>query len=97
MSHICVAAFERTEKFKADFMALDKGHQDAVGKALELLRTNPRACSLRLKTVKGFPKPTIYKIDLYTNHSHQLTFELCGTVAKLLCVGTHKQIDRAPR
>jgi hypothetical protein len=97
VSRICVVAFEYTERFKARFKVLEPEHQEAVGKALELLRTNPRACSLRLKTVKGFPKPTIYKIDLYTNHSHQLTFELCGTVAKLLCVGTHKEIDRSPR
>jgi len=84
-------------RFQAEFKALSSDAQKACIEALKTLQSHPQSKSLRLHTLKGMPKPTIWKIDVYTNHSWQVTFELVGTTAELKRIGTHKAIDRDPR
>lgn len=94
---VTVTAFRYSERFKAEFKALAPDVQTASKEALDLLLTHPSAKTLRLHTLTGFKKPTIFKIDVFTNKSWQITFELNGGVAELKRVSTHKSIDRAPR
>lgn len=94
---INITGFAYSERFQADLSSLSVDVVRAAKDALKLLQTNPRARSLRLHTLTGMPKPTIWKIDIYANHAWQITFELNGTVAELKRIGTHKTIDRNPR
>lgn len=95
---LTVTGFAHSARFAADLRAAPPPDvQQAALAALELLQANPRAKSLRLHPLTGTPKPTVWKIDVYTNHAWQITFELNGTVAELKRLGTHKAIDRAPR
>lgn len=90
-----VTALEPTERFKKDLRRLDGQTQGLVSDALKQLLLNPLPKSLRHHTLGGH-RPTIHVIDVRGNHSHQVTFNMQGSVALLLRVGSHKQIDRDP-
>ena len=92
-----VAAYARSPRFDSDVKRLPPDVRSRLVDALELLRSNPWAKSLRLHSLKGYPRPTIWKIDLAANRSWQVTFELHGTTALLLRVDEHKALDRLPR
>jgi hypothetical protein len=62
-----------------------------------MLLNNLAAKSLRLHSLGEPPKRGVWKIDVLTNHSWQVTFELNGTTAELKRASTHKSIDRDPR
>lgn len=97
MSRLTVTGFANSDRFASDLRSAPAEVQRAALEALKLLQNNPGARSLRLHTLKGMPKPTIWKIDVYANHSWQITFEMNGQVAELKRLGTHKTIDRDPR
>lgn len=98
MTHgIAVTGFAFSERFKSEFASLPGDVAKAAKDALELLQKNPRARSLRLHPLTGLPKPSVWKIDVFANHSWQITFELNGSIAQLKRIGTHKSIDRDPR
>lgn len=97
MIRISVTGFAYSDRFASDLRSAPTEVQQAALEALRLLQANPGARSLRLHTLKGMPKPTIWKIDVFANHAWQITFELNGTVAELKRMGTHKAIDRDPR
>lgn len=92
-----ITGFAYTKKFRAEVESLDPDTRSALQEALKLLLENPQARRLRLHPLSGYGKPTIWKIDVYSNHSWQVTFELNGTVASLKRVATHSKIDRDPR
>jgi hypothetical protein len=92
-----VTGTRRTDRFDADVRAAPIDVARAAEAARKTLIQNSRAGALRLHPLKGYPKPTIFKIDVTANHSWQLTFELDGEVAVLLRLATHKAIDRDPR
>lgn len=94
---IKIERFAFSERFQAELQKLQPDVIKAVKEALALLQNNPVAKSLRLHPLTGLPKPTVWKIDVFTNHSWQVTFELNGTTAELKRVSTHKSIDRDPR
>lgn len=94
---ITVTAFDRSDRFIADAKAAPVEVLDALEEALNRLLQNSQAGSLRLHTLPGYPKPTIFKIDVTANHAWQLTFELDGAMAVLLRLGTHKVLNRSPR
>lgn len=94
---IKIERFAYSERFQTELRKLSPDGIAAVKDALELLLVHPEAKSLRLHPLTGMPKPTVWKIDIYVNHSWQVTFELNGTTAELKRIGTHKSIDRAPR
>lgn len=94
---VTVSEIKYSARFRADFRSAPPSVQQAVAAALKLLQVNPGAKSLRLHPLKGMPKPTVWKIDVYANHAWQITFELNGAVAELKRLGTHKTIDRDPR
>lgn len=94
---IQVRAFTRTQRFENEMKAAPIDAQRAAFEALQTLQRNPAAGRLRLHPLKGFGKPTIWKIDVYANRSWQITFELEGTTAHLKRLADHKTIDRDPR
>lgn len=94
---ILITGFTFSQRFQNELNALQPDVVNAAKQALELLLKNPRAKTLRLHPLSGMPKPTIWKIDVFANHSWQITFELTDTTAELKRIGTHKAIDRAPR
>ena len=94
---VTITGFAHSERFASDLRSAPPEVQRATLEALKHLQANPNAKSLRLHTLTGMPKPTIWKIDVYANHAWQVTFELNGTVAELKRLGTHKTIDRDPR
>lgn len=97
MSPLVITGFAHSVRFAADLRAAPIDVQQAALAALQLLQAHPGAKSLRLHNLKGIPKPTVWKIDVYANHAWQITFELNGQVAELKRLGTHKTIDRDPR
>jgi len=98
MTHaIRIVRLNPEARFQSEFRSLPKDVQIAARKALGLLVQQPNAKSLRLHTLKGKRKPTIWKIDVFTNHSWQITFEMEGDTAVLRRIGTHRDIDRNPR
>lgn len=97
MSAVKLDSLAYSERFKSEFQALEPDVRQACIDALDLLLKNPQAKSLRLHPLSGFAKPQIWKIDVYTNHSWQVTFELIGVTAHLKRIATHKKIDRSPR
>lgn len=92
-----IKRFARSKRFEADAKNLDPVTVQALRDALTLLMANPRAKSLRLHPLSGYGKPTLWKIDVFTNKAWQVTFELIDGVASLKRVATHKAIDRDPR
>ena len=94
---ITITGFAHSERFASDLRSAPPEVQRATMEALKHLQANPNAKSLRLHTLTGMSKPTIWKIDVYADHTWQVTFELNGTVAELKRLGTHKTIDRDPR
>lgn len=92
-----VERFAYSERFKLELQKVQPDVAKAAMEALELLQNNPLAKSLRLHPLTGLPKPTVWKIDVFANHSWQITFELKGTTAELKRIATHKSIDRDPR
>ena len=91
-----VVDFESTAAFKKDLAGAPANIRQAATDALKTLKTNISSRALRCHTLKGYKKPTIYKIDV-DGPAWQVTFEMDGTTARLLRLGTHKEIDRAPR
>jgi hypothetical protein len=94
---VVVEGFDFSERFARELERLDPGTQKAAKSALALLKTNPKAATLRCRPRPGFGRPTIWKIDVFSNKSYQITFELIGRVAHLKRIATHAQIDRNPR
>jgi mRNA-degrading endonuclease YafQ of YafQ-DinJ toxin-antitoxin module len=89
-----VTGFDYTPRFKRDLKSADPQLQHAVKSALKLLQENHR--SVRAHALQGH-KPRLFVMDVYSNHSWQVTFELVDGVAVLQRLGTHKTIDRAPK
>lgn len=93
-----VAGFRRTGRFEAELKAASHDVQQAALDALKLLQSNPKSKVLRLHQLKQFKKPAVWKIDVFSNHAWQITFEMeAGNVAKLCRLAPHKKIDRDPR
>ena len=94
---LTIESFAYSERFKSEFQKLKPDVQKAAKEALDTLKKNPEARVLRLHPLTGLPKPTVWKIDVFNNHSWQITFELIGTTAELKRISTHKSVDRTPR
>ena len=90
-----IASWEKTDRFGREYGRLDPALQTRVDEVLRLMVPWPSARSLRHHSLSGY-KPPIHVVDVTTNKSHQMTFTVTGSIAKLLRVATHKEIDRAP-
>ncbi len=93
---MAITGVERSRRFARDFRSLPEEIQRAVGSAIADLFKDPIPQSRRCHRLQGY-KPTILAVDVFPNHSWQITFTLDGQKAILLRVATHREIDRAPR
>ena len=75
----------RTELFKKDFKRLPAEIQQRVGKALELLMSNPRHHSLQVKKMEG----TSDLWELRVSDNYRITFQRVEEGVLLRRVGTH--------
>jgi hypothetical protein len=91
-----VSDFRTTSRFEGELKSASADAQAAAKEAIALLLSNPKAGRLRLHQLKGY-KPSIWVIDVYANHSWQITFEMQGETAILRRLATHKNIDRDPK
>ncbi len=94
---LSVGGLRRTQAFDACPRAAPADVQQDTAAAPKRLLQNAASGRLRLHALKGYPKPTIFKIDVRPDKSWQITFEMDGTEAVLLRLGTHKELDRNPR
>ena len=92
-----VDGFDPSDAFKSDLRRAPADVVDDASAALKKLKANPHSNGLRLHPLQGYPKPTIFKIDVRPDKSWQITFEMQGRTAVLLRIGTHKELDRRPR
>lgn len=83
-------------RFLRDFKALSPDVKSAVEIALNDLIACPIPARRRLHRLHGY-RPSIHVIDVFQNHSWQITFSVDGENALLLRVARHREIDRAPR
>lgn len=93
---VTLSSFSYSEKFKKELAKAKPDIQAATRECLEKLKENSDSGSLRLHPLKRY-KPLIFKIDVLTNHSWQLSFEFDGANAHLLRLCTHREMNRAPK
>ena len=90
---IVVKALEETPGFSRALRHASPDVATAARSALKQLLETPPPGRLRLHPLGG-KKPTVWKIDVFTNHSWQIAFHLEGTTAKLLYLLPHSGMDR---
>ena len=86
-----------SQRFIKDYRSLPSDIQYAVAECIEDFERDPMPESRRPHSVtpKG-QRPIIYTMDVTSNKSHKLSFDVQGESVILRRVGTHKQIDRTP-
>lgn len=86
-----------SQRFQKDYKSLPPDIQHAVVACIEDFERDPLPESRRPHSVspKG-QRPIVYTLDITSNKSHKLSFEVQGESVIVRRVGTHKQIDRLP-
>jgi hypothetical protein len=79
--------------FIADYKNASLDVRRGVDRALQMLQKNPQAKSLRLHRMK-WGGLSIFKIDVFSNHSWQISFELENETVTLRRLARHKDMDR---
>lgn len=92
-----ITGLRPTAKFEKELRHCPADVQQAAKEALERLLQNANSGFLRLHRLHGYPRPALYKIDVMANKSWQISLEIDGTIAVLLRICTHAQMDRSPR
>lgn len=88
-----ITGFDLTPRFRRDYKKAPIDVQKAVDDLMIALLANPDAN--RCHGLHGY-KPTVYAVDVFSNHSWQLTFEMNETVAVARRVARHAVIDDSP-
>ncbi|WP_154668201.1 hypothetical protein [Pseudoduganella violaceinigra] len=68
----------------------------AAKDAIRDLKKDPIPTTRRLHSLTGYKNPKVFVIDVFSNHSYQITFEIDDGIATLRRVAKHVAIDRAP-
>lgn len=84
-----------TERFKKDYKSLSPDLQTAVDNCIKDLAKDPIPATRRAHRVNNGQFPKVFSLDVTSNKSHKLSFEINGTQALLRRVGTHREIDRS--
>ncbi len=92
----CIKKLERVPTFDREFKSAPPEVRQDAADILRALLKWPHPKSLRMHRLKGFSHPSIWKVDVHSNHSWQITFTIEGETATLRRIATHKQIDRRP-
>lgn len=96
MARIKIDGFDYRRTFERDLKKAPQDVQREIEGVLNDLLKYPQPRKLRFHSLNGFFNPKIFKIDVFSNKSWQITFEMDGKVAILRRLGTHKEIDRSP-
>lgn len=91
-----IRAVRPTHRFTRDYRRLPVDVTRAVDEALDDLLRDPVPNKRRFHRLSDHTPP-IFVIDVFTNHSWQITFTLEGDVATLRRVARHTDVDRNPR
>lgn len=86
----------RNQRFEKNYRSLSIDLQAATRDAIRDLFKTPVPASRRLHSLRGFKNPKIFTIDVLSNHSYKISFEINGEVANLRRVASHRTIDSAP-
>lgn len=88
---------QMTNSFIRDFDRLSNDLRAAVIACIDDLKEEvvPPGRRLHVVSPKG-KKPTIFTVDVRSNKSHKLSFQVENRVAILRRIATHKEIDRSP-
>jgi mRNA-degrading endonuclease RelE of RelBE toxin-antitoxin system len=83
----------RTERFKKSVLDLDRPTREKLRKQLEIMISNPRHPSLRMKKIKGTESIFEARVDDY----YRFTFE-CGEKNEIILriVGPHNSALKKP-
>lgn len=93
---IVITELSFSTRFASDLKKAPKETADSAKDALKELLKNPRPKWIKFEKLSGYKNPCLYTIHATKNHSHKISFEVVGNIAKLRRFGTHKKIDRAP-
>lgn len=88
-----LTGFDFTSRYKRERKGAPDDVRKAADQAVSDLLKNPR--SHRCHALKGF-KPTVFAVDVFSNHSWQLTFEIDDGKMILRRLAKHNSIDRTP-
>ncbi len=88
-----MAKIIKTQMFTKRYDKAPVDIQKAVDEVLEGFAQNPEAKKYRLHVLKGI-RPPLWKIDVFTNHSWQITMTKDGDSYTLLTLRTHKEADK---
>lgn len=84
-----------TDRFKKDYKSLPGNLQQAVDACIADLAKDPIPTSRRSHRINQGQFPKVFSVDVTSNKSHKLSFEINGDQALLRRVGTHREIDRS--
>lgn len=85
----------RSEKFEKELKSLKPDILAAAKEAIRDLLKYPVPTSRRMHKLSGYRKPNVYTIDVLSNHSYKISFEITGTNVHLRRIADHKTLDRA--
>lgn len=94
MAAVLIQALDKKESFIRDFRKAPPDVQRAAEDAIRALKQNPQPARLRVHSLTGTFDPKIFKADVFTNHSWQITFEMEGNTAILRRLARHSVADR---
>lgn len=92
-----ITGFRSTVKFERELRRCPPDVQEAARDALTRLQQNTHSGALRLHRLHGYPRPSLYKVDVFPNKSWQISLEIEGSTAVLLRICRHVEMDRSPR
>lgn len=84
-----------TDRFKRDYDRLPVDIRQQVNDCIRDLAKDPIPTSRRAHCIDRASKPKVFSVDVTSNKSWKLSFQIEGQVATLRRVGTHKEIDRS--
>lgn len=85
-----------TDPFKKQYKKLEPSLRAAAQQAFKDMYKDPLPASLRFHSLNGYKNPRLFTVDVCSNKSHKISFEIDGETAILRKIATHKEIDRSP-
>ena len=89
-------AIRLTDRFVKDFKSLPIDLQKQVEACIKDLGVDPIPNTRRAHRISiAGHRPQVFSVDVSSNKSHKLSFEIDGNTAVLRRVGTHRELDRS--
>ena len=84
-----------TARFRKDYARLAPDIQRQVDDCIRDFALDPLPASRRAHRINTAQFPKVFSVDVTSNKSHKLSFQIDDGVAILRRIGTHKEIDRS--